>query len=70
MAHKTQGPERFANASAIMNRYRAAQCNAPEGHYAEAFRLDRRFPFSDIRELLPPAPKMRPFYIPDSDALI
>ena len=49
MAHKTQGPERFANASAIMNRYRAAQCNAPEGHYAEAFRLDRRFPFSDIR---------------------
>jgi hypothetical protein len=70
MAHHSQDPSRFASASAIMNRFRAAQCNAPDGHYAEAYRLDRRFPFSDIRDLLPPSPPYRPFYVPGSDALI
>lgn len=70
MAHTTQNPSRFASASAIMNRYRAAQCNAPDGHYAEAYRADNRFPFADIRDLLPPPPPYRPFYVPGSDALI
>ena len=70
MAHESQHPHRFAEAAKIMNRYRAAQCNAPDGHYAEAYRLERRFPFTDIRALLPDAPPYRPFYVPDSDALI
>ena len=70
MAHDSQEPERFAAASALMNRFRAAQCNAPDGHYAEAYRLDIRFPFTDIRDLLPPPPPYRPFYVPGSDALI
>ena len=70
MAHHSQDPSRFASASAIMNRFRAAQCNAPDGHYAEAYRLDHRFPFTDIRDLLPPPPPYRPFYVPGSDALI
>lgn len=70
MAHESQHPHRFAEAAKIMNRYRAAQCNAPDGHYAEAYRLERRFPFTDIRAMLPDAPPYRPFYVPDSDALI
>ncbi len=70
MAHHSQDPSRFSSASAIMNRFRAAQCNAPDGHYAEAYRLDSRFPFTDIRDLLPPPPPYRPFYVPGSDALI
>ncbi|XDZ71398.1 PIG-L deacetylase family protein [Alphaproteobacteria bacterium LSUCC0744] len=70
MAHHSQDPARFAIASAIMNRFRAAQCNAPDGHYAEAYRMAHRFPFTDIRDLLPPPPPYRPFYVPGSDALI
>jgi LmbE family N-acetylglucosaminyl deacetylase len=70
MAHKSQHPKRFAEAAKIMNGFRAAQCNAPAGHYAEAYRLERRFPFADIRSMLPAAPPNRPFYVPNSDALI
>lgn len=70
MAHESQEPHRFARAAAIMNRYRAAQCNAPDDHRAEAWRIDSRFPFTDIRSILPPSPPMRPFYIRGSDALI
>ena len=70
MAHDSQEPERFAAASALMNRYRAAQCNAPDGHYAEAYRMASRFPFTDIREMVPAAPAYRPFYVTGSDALI
>ena len=70
MAHESQDPARFVAAMEISNRFRAAQCNAPAGHYAEAYRLDNRFPFADIRDLLPPAPPYRPFYIPGSNALI
>ena len=36
-----------------MNSYRAAQCNAPKGKYAEAYSFIPSFPFSDIREILP-----------------
>ena len=70
MAHDSQEPERFAAAIALMNRFRAAQCNAPDGHYAEAYRMASRFPFTDIREMLPAAPAYRPFYVTGSDALI
>ena len=70
MAHASQQPDRFATAAAILNRFRAAQCNAPHGHYAEAYRIDSRFPFADVRGMLPPPPPYRPFYVPGSDALI
>ena len=43
--------------------YRAAQCNAPKGHYAEAYSFTPSFPFTDIREILPSPLKLRPFHI-------
>jgi hypothetical protein len=46
-----------------MNSYRAAQCNAPKGNYAEAYNFKPSFPFSDIREILPSPLKLRPFHI-------
>ena len=44
-----------------MNSYRAAQCNAPKGIYAEAYSFKPSFPFSDIRELLPSSIKTKTF---------
>jgi len=70
LCHKSQNPKKFFEAVEIMNRYRAAQCNAPKGNYAEAYRLDKRFPFVDIRDLLPSSPAYRPFYQNDKDSLI
>ena len=70
MAHHSQHPERFARAAALHNRFRAAQCNAPDGHYAEAYRVFRRFPFADAGAILPPPPARRPFYVPGSDAFL
>ena len=63
LKHKSQKPKRFVNLINLMNSYRAAQCNAPIGHYAESFKFCSSFPFSDIREYLPKPPKIRPFYI-------
>lgn len=70
LAHESQVPERFAQGAALLNRFRAAQCNAPDGHYAEAYRASARFPFADIRGLLPEPPPYRPFYVPGSDAFL
>ena len=70
MAHQTQNPEKFTQATILNNRFRAAQMNAPDEHYMEAYRSDSRFPFADIRSLLPPAPPLRPFYRGAADALI
>ncbi len=69
-AHHSQQPDRFAEAVALHNRFRAAQCNAPSGHYAECYRTQRRFPFADIRAMLPPPPPYRPFYTKGAEALI
>ncbi len=63
LKHKTQNPQRFVNLIKLMNSYRAAQCNAPKGRYAEAYSFTTSFPFTDIRALLPPSPKLRPFHI-------
>ncbi len=70
LAHHSQRPERFAEAAKLMNRYRAAQCNAPDGCYAECYRYEGRFPFADIRAVLPPPPVYRRFYDTDSDGFI
>lgn len=40
--------------------FRAGECNGPPSARAEAFRFEPRFPFADIRALLPPAPPVRP----------
>ena len=65
LKHKTQKPRRFVDLFKLMNSYRAAQCNAPKGHYAEAYSFTPSFPFTDIREILPSALKLRPFHIED-----
>lgn len=70
MAHQSQEPHRFVEAMRIHNRFRAAQMNAPDGCYMESYRHDRRFPFADIRAILPLPPPIRPFYVRGSDALI
>ena len=58
--HVSQRPERFVERTKQLAAYRASQANAPEAIYAEAYRFEPSFPFVDIRELLPPAPKVRP----------
>ncbi len=70
MKHKSQNPERFLQATILLNRFRSAQCNAPIDNYAEAFRYEKRFPFSDIRYLLPDAPKICSFYENNPEAFI
>ena len=63
LKHNTQNPQRFVDLFRLMNMYRAAQCNAPKGHFAEAYSFTPSFPFSDIREILPESLKLRSFYI-------
>jgi N-acetylglucosamine malate deacetylase 1 len=58
-AHNSQRPERFVSACETWNRFRALQCNAPQS-YAEAFRFEPRYPFADVRALLPPPPALSP----------
>ena len=70
LAHTSQMPERFADGAALLNRFRAAQCNAPEGHYAEAYRSTARFPFSDIRAMIPPPPPYRPYYVSGAEGFL
>lgn len=70
LKHKSQRGNKFANAVRIMNRFRAAQCNAPENFYAESYAYNKNFPFSDIRSYLPESPKIRKFYSDESDGLI
>ena len=70
LKHNSQNPKKLLEAVKIWNRFRAAQCNAPSNHYAEAYRVLKRFPFSDIREFIPAAPKYRPFNIGDRNSLI
>ena len=53
-----------------MNSYRAAQCNAPRGTYAEAYSFTSSFPFTDIRDILPSAHKLRPFHIDNQNGFL
>ncbi len=70
LAHESQNPKKFLEATKILNRFRAAQCNEPNGYYAEAYRFEKKFPFSDIRQMLPPSPKYKPYYQNITGALI
>ncbi|MDX8510778.1 PIG-L deacetylase family protein [Mesorhizobium captivum] len=62
-AHRSQDPERFVDGARTQNEFRAGQCNGAPGAQAEAFRFEPVFPFADIRELLPPAPAIRPVMV-------
>lgn len=70
LAHESQNPKTFLNSTTLLNRFRSAQCNSGDGHYAEAFRFEKRFPYSDIRSLLPPGPGINQFYKSLSTSLI
>ena len=70
LEHKSQNPTRFVELAKLMNGYRAAQCNSPIGTFAEAYCFDPSFPFSDIRNILPPSPKLRPFHISDVNGFL
>ncbi|MDC0092790.1 PIG-L family deacetylase [Alphaproteobacteria bacterium] len=70
LKHNTQNPQRFVDLCKLMNGYRAAQCNAPRGKYAEAYSFTSSFPFSDIREMLPSSPKLRPFHIDNQNGFL
>ena len=70
LKHKTQKPERFVDLFKLMNSYRAAQCNAPKGTYAEAYSFTPSFPFTDIREILPSSFKLRPFHIDNQNGFL
>lgn len=59
-AHASQEPERFVIAAGRLAAFRAGEANGPPEARAEAFRFEPRFPFADIRNLLPPAPPVMP----------
>ncbi len=59
LLHASQDPARFVALAERQNAFRAGECNAPPEARAEAFRFAPRFPFADIRALLPPAPPVR-----------
>jgi LmbE family N-acetylglucosaminyl deacetylase len=58
--HRSQDPERFVVQATRQAAFRAGQCNGGPEARAEAFRFAPRFPFADIRDLLPPAPPVMP----------
>ena len=68
--HKSQNPTNYAKVVKIWNSFRAAQCNSRSGRYAEAYRVDCKFPFSDIRSLLPISPKIQPTSLIKSGGLV
>ena len=59
LCHRTQDPARLAQQAETLSRHRAAQCGDPVGH-AEALSFSPRYPFADIRGLLPDPPRLRP----------
>lgn len=60
LCHASQDPERFVAAATRQAAFRAGQCNGGPEARAEAFRFAPRFPFGDIRDLLPAAPPVAP----------
>ena len=70
LKHKSQNPQRFVDLFKLMNSYRAAQCNAPKGKFAEAYVFEPSFPFSEIRDILPSPLKLRPFHIKNQNGFL
>ena len=70
LKHNSQNPQRFVDLFKLMNAYRAAQCNAPKGMYAEAYSFTPSFPFSDISGILPSSLKLRPFHIDNQNGFL
>ena len=70
LKHESQNPKKFLEAVNLLNSFRAGQCNAPKGNYAEAYRQEKTFPFSDIRDLLPPSPRINEFYTSSNESMI
>lgn len=68
-AHVSQDPERFVLSANRQAAFRAGECNGAPTDRAEAFRFQPRFPFADIRSLLPPAPCVRPVARRDRPAI-
>ena len=60
--HVSQEPERFVAWAQQLAAFRAGEANGPKGSAAEAYRFEPQFPFVDIRDLLPPAPPVRPVH--------
>lgn len=59
LCHQTQQPARFVQRAETLSRLRAAQCGDDAGH-AEALSFCPRYPFADIRALIPPSPRVTP----------
>lgn len=59
LSHRSQDPDRFVAMADRQAAFRAGECNGPPDARAEAFRFEPRFPFADIRGLLPNAPPLR-----------
>ncbi len=57
LCHASQDPEVFVDRARLTGRFRAGQCGDDAG-FAEAFRHEPIYPFADIRDLLPPAPRL------------
>jgi len=70
LKHESQTPQRFVDLFKLMNSYRAAQCNAPKGIYAEAYSFETSFPFADIRGILPSPLEFKPFHIDDQNGFL
>ena len=70
LCHESQNPHMFVESVKLVNRFRSAQCNAPADNYAEVYKVSKTFPFADIRELLPKAPKIRDYYQKNSESFL
>jgi N-acetylglucosamine malate deacetylase 1 len=63
LCHETQQPSRLVAPATRQAAFRAGECNGGDDDRAEAFRFEPRFPFGDIRALLPPPPKLCPIFV-------
>ncbi len=69
LTHTSQDPGRFVDMASRQAAFRAGECNASPEARAEAFLFAPRFPFADIRALLPPAPALSPVGARGSEAV-
>ena len=70
LMHKSQNPKKFVKAIELQNSFRAGQCNYEIGNYVEAYKFEKRFPFSHISSLLPHNIQVRTNYKNEKKSLI